>query len=352
MVKRTFLVTAWAGILVFTAALTACGEAAPSSPIAALPTPSATLLPRYVHTAQAAEAAARATLAAGRAAQMQAGLTATAAALSMTQAAATQAYFVTATAQSMQATATAQALATRRAQAQATATAQAVALQGTATAQALQATATMQAMALAGTATAQAQQAVYRATQAAVMAQATAQAAAAEREILALQQQRLLNQAWAVARFLLLVGGALLVMGLAAWTVVQWQRYRVVRVAAGKVLVRLGNGWYDPDRNPYPIAVLGPDGRPALPKFPPDDMQERTTARAQYVDLARVSEGKRLPRRTVPIAAPSSPGTRRPLRFRVLTPQEAGKALPGVVTPETAQVLEAEWREAHEEGGR
>ncbi len=312
------------------------------------PTPSATLLPPYRATAQYAEAAAQATLAAGQVAQMQAQLTATAAAISIRQAAATQAYFATATAQALQATATARAEATRQVQAQRTATAQA--LQVTATAQAMEVayTATAQALHLAGTATVQAQQVSFQATQAAVMAQATAHAAVAEREVLALEQQRALNTAWAIARFLLAVGGVLLVGGLAVWMVMQWQRYRVVRLAAGKVLVRLGDGWYDPDRNPYPIAVLGPDGRPALPKLPPDDVQERTTARAQFVDLARTRGGKGLPRvRQKPRSIDNAT-----VRFHIIEPREARTSLPGLVTPETEQILEAEWREVGKEGSR
>ena len=354
--RRVFVLLAFIGL--WAILLTAgCNEMA--SPLGGVrATPSATLLPQYVRTAQAAEAAAQATISAGRAIQVQTGLTATAVSLSMTQAAATQAALATATAQALSATATAQAAATRQAQERATATMQAMVLAGTATAQSLNATATMQAMNVAATATAQhlnavatEQAAAYAvratATQAAIQAQATALAAAAEARQLEIEQQRLLNEAWAIARFLLVIGGAILVLGLGTWMVVQWQKYRVVRVAANKVLLRLGDGWYDPDRNPYPIASLGPDGRPSLPKTPPDDMQERTTARAQYVELARASEGKRLPRRSGPIAPP--PPANGGARFRVL--KEAGKALPGVVTPETAQVLEAEWREAHEEGG-
>jgi len=367
--RRALLVTSLTATLVALLALSGCGgadaarrEAVQIPSPSPSPTPSATLLPPYQATAQYAEAAAQATMSAGRVAQMQAGMTATAAALSMFQAQATQAHFATATAQALRATATAQALATRRAEAQATATAQAIAMAGTATAQALQATATVhaltvsgtataQAMSLAGTATARAERAAAQATQAAVMAQATAQAAAAEREVLALEQQRMLNQAWGLARFLLAVGGALLVMGLVAWAVVQWQRYRVVRVAADKVLVRLGNGWYDPERNPYPIASVGPNGQPTLPKLPPDEMQERTAARAQYVDLTRAMPTGRRPRRPrLPVPAPEK--TREPaprVHFRVLHPREAGRTLPALLPPETAQVLEAEWREASPE---
>ena len=227
-----------------------------------------------------------------------------------------------------------------------TATAQIAVQAGTATAQVIQQTGT----AVAITSTVDANSTAYwdrKTREAPILAM---QEAEARKAIAQADAAARMAEVWAWTRWGVAVVAVVLVVGLGAWLVVQWERYRVVRVTRDKVLARLGHGWYDPERNPYPIASLGPDGRPALPKTPSDDMQERTTARAQYVDAVRAGDGKRLPRRPAP--GMDAPPTRKPnggVRFRVLSPSEVHKALPGLIAPETSEVLEAEWREVRED---
>jgi len=342
---------------------TAADQVAARSPLPPTPSPTMTLAPPYQATAQSVEVRTRATLAAGQVLQQQVGLTATAVHLQMQQAAATQNAFFTATAQvaawtataraeesratataraeEMRATATARAEATQAAIMQATATAQAVALQGTATAQSI---------ALLGTATAQAFEA--QATTQAMHAQATALAAEALRVDAQARREAAMAGAWAIGKFAVTVIGILVALALGVWLAVQAEAYRVVRAARGeRVLLKLGKGYVDPDRNMHPVVLLGPDGRPkALPTAP--DAQERTTARAQAVQLAQALPPRRAAaRRALQKAAPPRDGDGHSLAFRVLDPAEARRTLPGLVDPQALRVLDAEWREAPPNGG-
>lgn len=306
-----------------------------ASPTAQQSAPSAwgaTLPPSLARTPAAAQAAAQATIAAGKAAMAQVQLTAAAVHMSMTQAAVTQNAMATARAQEVTATAmAAQATerawqATATAQAQATATAMAVeAYHAEATRQAFVLSMTQQAATLEATATAQVLQ-----------AQATALAAQAERERLAVEQQRLMNQTWAVTKWALPVL-FLLVIAIAILTLVrQWARMRIIRRPNGKVLV-LANGSmvYDPDRNPTPILQIGPEGATLPPVS--EEVQAATTARDQAVALAQAT-GRMPPKGG---AAPHRPTP----RFRILQP---GERPPLALDGDTVEVLEAQWREVDE----
>ena len=286
--------------------------------------PSPTLPMPFAATPQAAQAAAQATIMAGQAAVVNLNITATAVGLHMAQARATENAAALATAMAMQGTATAQVQQVTATAQAATATAQALAFQGTATAQAQQVTATAQALANNGTATAQA-----------LMAQATALAAQAEREQLAVEQQRMMNTVWAVTKwavpvllFLLLTTGGVILAR-------EWAKLRVVRREDGKVLVFVhGRAVYDPDRNPTPVLQVGPDGQVALPPVS-EDTQAATTARDQAIALARAT-GRKPPARAMATQTP-------PVRFRVIQP---GERPPVQLDADTVGVLEAQWREA------
>jgi len=265
-------------------------------------------------TPQAAEAAAQATIAAGRA-QMAA------AAVHMTQAAATQAAFAAATAQAATATAQAhQATATARAQATATAqtaTQQAYALAWTQQAVEQMGTATAQAMVVQGTATAQALTMQGTATAQVVAAQATALAAEAEKVQLEVEQQRMMNQAWAVTKW----GLVLVFVGLLLLIAHRLTSTRIVKRSNGKVLVLSGGVVYDPDRNPAPLLQLG-SGKATMPPVS-EAAQEATTARDQAIALASALGGRRPPKSIAAVAAPAAAQRpdRLPVRVEVIPPE-------------------------------
>lgn len=342
--------------------MAACGNekmAATSHParlVTGTPSPTASLLPPYAATAQAMQLHNQATIAAAQVMQQAAAMTATVVALDIQRAQATQNAWATATVQAYQATATAQAQAGF-----ATATAQAWNLQATATAQAAveaqaqaRVTATAQALALQATATAQnlAAQATMQAAEAtaqALHAQATAQFAEAERIRVAKEREAAMAGAWKVGKFIAATIGFLVVVGIGIWLAIQAETYRIVRASQNeRIILRLGKGWVDPDRNMHPIVVLGPNGNPAIPDTPAD-AQERTAARAQAVQLAHALPSRAgAPRKALRKASPpaqGAPAAEGRMTFRVLEPTQARRVLPGLVSPEALQVLDADWRE-------
>lgn len=223
---------------------------------------------------------------AGQAAMVGVNLTATTVALDMQRAAATQNAVATATAVAIQATAQSQ-QATATAQARGTATAIAVeAIHAEATRQAFVLSVTQQAATLEATATAQVLQ---------------AQATALAREQLAVEQQRMMNQVWAVTKWAVLIIAFLVIVFLLH----RLTALRVVKRDNGKVLVVMGGGRmvYDPDRNPAPVLEVD-SGHARLPRVS-EAMQAATTARDQAIALAlaigqrrRVS-GQQIPATTV-----------------------------------------------------
>ena len=218
--------------------------------------------------------------------------------------------------------------------AQAKATGHALAVQATATAQALlfareahQATQQVQA-----TATVQAMQAVL----AAQSVQATRQAAQVQQEIQRQAQMRRNLLAWGstAALLLLMLGGVMVLLRVA------YHRLGTVTVAPAPngdaPLILFPNGQvYDPDRNPYPLLPAGSHARAWLATLP-RELLHAALQRDQTTDLARSA-----PRHK---SASAHPGAHTP-PFQIIRPGER----PALLDGDTLSVLEAAWREANEQ---
>lgn len=276
-------------------ALVACGTVTPvaTQPI---PTPSASLLPPYIATAQNAQAEAQATIAAGQGQMAELAVRATEVALNLTLAAATEQAFARQTEQAHAMTATA----FQNAQ-NATATASQESSNATGTAQ-------MLATAGAATSTAEAQatrDAEGTATQAAAntatawpMTQIAMNATQAR--IVAETEQVRQEAYWRqfVVPFWVFLGAliaALIVLGLVLayrrLLPVLDLRLRTLRdTQTGDTLILLDPATrlhsLQPRRSFGPALLSGPDGVKLDGLAPDANLQDRTTARAQAVELA------------------------------------------------------------------
>lgn len=278
-------------------ALAACGSAPLVSTVPVV-TPPASLLPPYLATAQNAQADAQATIAAGQGQMAELAVRATEVALNLTLAAATEQAFVRQTEQAQALTATAV-----QSAANATATASQESSSATYKAQTQTAAsvATQTAEALAtrsaeGTATQAAANTATAWPLTQVAIQATQARIVAETE--QVRQEAYWRQFvvpfWV---FLSVVIAALIVWGLVLayrrLLPVLDLRLRTLRDAqTGETLLLLDSGqrlnFLQPRRSFGPALLSGPEGVQVSGLAPENELQDRTTARAQAADLARV----------------------------------------------------------------
>jgi hypothetical protein len=120
-------------------------------------------------------------------------------------------------------------------------------------------------------------------TAAKVAAESTELHVQSVRDELALERDRLMNQASAIIPWAATV--VVLVFSLAlAW---RWSQVRVIQrdLRGDAPLIITGATVYDADRNPGPVLDVS-SGRPQAPILAPPEMQAATTSRDQLVDLA------------------------------------------------------------------
>ncbi len=120
-------------------------------------------------------------------------------------------------------------------------------------------------------------------TAAEVSAKSTELYAQSVRDELALERDRLMNQASAIIPWAATV--VVLVFSLAlAW---RWSQVRVIQrdLRGDAPIIITGATVYDADRNPGPVLDMS-SGRPQAPILAPPEMQAATTSRDQLVDLA------------------------------------------------------------------
>lgn len=291
---------------------------------------------RRYHADQTATAEARV------AAEWQATMTADVQAWNMTATAQAQAWEMTATAIAWQATATAEALARARAWENATATAQAIRTENdtrmTVTA--------------------------WQVTQTAVAAEQAANAALRaeqlDREQLITRRERLVYPVKAYGPWVMLLAAvAVIIWG--AWRLIRASEHRLAAVPrdargdAPLIPVRLPGGgiaWYDPDRSFGPALVVDQAGQVSQPPLAAAELQERTTARDQAIDLAHrgVPGAAAISRRVTPRqAAALAQDTASPsLEVQVVAPDQV-RAWLREVEPQALQqalTLEEEGRDA------
>jgi hypothetical protein len=133
---------------------------------------------------------------------------------------------------------------------------------------------------------------------------ATIQAAEAQRVLLALERDRMTNQAKAVVPWLIVILIFCATFGVGV--VYFWRRSRLIffgRDRFGdtqKVLIHQGGHTiaYDPDRSFSPILDIQPDGKPLMPPTAHPELQAGVTMRDQAIDLARAmpAHQRRIPR--------------------------------------------------------
>jgi|GEM_PF-763699 len=342
------------GILMLLAV--ACGDSAYSGAYAPPVITSSALQPtieqaqvdRYLAAIEAEETLRRyyadqtATAEARAAAEWQATMTADVQAWNMTATAQAQAWEMTATAIAWQATATAEALARARAWENATATAQAIRTENdtrmTVTA--------------------------WQATQTAVAAEQAANAALRaeqlDREQLITQRERLVYPVKAYGPWVMLLAAvAVIIWG--AWRLIRASEHRLAAVPrdargdAPLIPVRLPGGgiaWYDPDRSFGPALVVDQAGQVSQPSLATPELQERTTARDQAIDLAHrgvpgadAASRRVTPRQAAALAQATTPPG---LEVQVVTPDQV-RAWLREVEPQALQqalTLEEEGRDA------
>lgn len=165
---------------------------------------------------------------------------------------------------------------------------------------------------------------------AAVSAQITALHGQSVRVELAVERERLMNNAWAITPWVLLI------LIVSALVVVLLRRSRVrpiFRDLRGDAPLLIVDGKiYDADRNPQPLVDLSGE-KPAIPALTDLSLQAATTARDQMIDLASRSAVSSQPNhrqeiaqkmigQTIPAAVPEisvlSPDASRPLLHDVL----------------------------------
>jgi len=189
-----------------------------------------------------------------------------------------------------------------------------------------------------GTATAQAWTPTPNFTATVEAAQASAQATALHGQAvsveLAIERERLTNQARAVLP--LAFTAVIIIVALALlW---RYMRVRPIqRDSRGDApLLVIDGAVYDADRNPLPVMQMQ-KGQPQIPLLTPPELQAPTTARDQAIDLARgLPPGKaqqQVQRAMLPDTQPT---------FQVVQPDR----LPPLLTadPQMTKVLDAEWR--------
>jgi hypothetical protein len=153
---------------------------------------------------------------------------------------------------------------------------------GTATAITWQSTATQSALNATGTVDA-----------AGAAAIATIQAAEAERVLLALERERMMNQVKAVTPWLVTI--ALFCGAFGLGLVFFWRRAKITIISRDKygdtprvIIHQAGHAIaYDPDRAFGPILDVQPDGKPLMPAVAHPELQSGVTTRDQAIDLAR-----------------------------------------------------------------
>lgn len=170
---------------------------------------------------------------------------------------------------------------------------------------------------------------------AAASAQATALHGQAVSVELAIERERLTNQARAV---LPLAFTAVIIM---TALVLLWRYMRVrpiQRDSRGDApLLVIDGAVYDADRNPLPVMKME-KGQPQIPMLTPPELQGPTTARDQAIDLARGLPAGKAQQQAQRAMLPNT----QPI-FQVVQPDKLPPLLTG--DPQMTRVLDAEWRQ-------
>lgn len=190
-----------------------------------------------------------------------------------------------------------------------------------------------------GTATAQAWTPTPNFTATVESAQASAQATALHGQAvsveLAIERERLTNQARAV---LPLAFTAVVIM---TALVLLWRYMRVRPIQRDNrgdaPLLIIDGAVYDADRNPLPVMKME-KGQPQIPMLTPPELQGPTTARDQAIDLARGLPAGKAQQQVQRAMLPNT----QPI-FQVVQPDKLPPLLTG--DPQMSRVLDAEWRQ-------
>jgi len=170
---------------------------------------------------------------------------------------------------------------------------------------------------------------------AAASAQATALHGQAVSVELAIERERLTNQARAV---LPLAFTAVVIM---TALVLLWRYMRVRPIQRDNrgdaPLLIIDGAVYDADRNPLPVMKME-KGQPQIPMLTPPELQGPTTARDQAIDLARGLPPGKAQQQAQRAMLPNT----QPI-FQVVQPDKLPPLLTG--DPQMTRVLDAEWRQ-------
>lgn len=186
---------------------------------------------------------------------------------------------------------------------------------------------------------------LYTATAESISAASTARVATSVANSLELSERRaeLVNEALAYAPISITAIAVLVSIGLIVMLapVIRQRMSVILKDARGdSPIIFSGKNFYDPDRNPQPIATLGKV--PAVPETIPNSFAETVSGRDQLIDYrSRGLPGASLSAGRVP--AQLETGTPARPQYKIFSNGDRPS-----ISQETVTVLDAEWKEAKE----